>query len=97
MITYKRPTTIGEKPTNFKHVTLSKTEKHTETYTSWLPQKAQLIHGPNSFTNNGKKLTLPLKQNLIYMCKLWYLCGNLCDIPSVVRWPNIKTNFPRNG
>ena len=55
MITYKRPTTIEEKPTNFKHVTLSKTEKHTETYTSWLPQKAQLIHGPNSFTNNGKK------------------------------------------
>jgi len=28
--TYKRPTTIGEKITNYKHLALNKAKKHTE-------------------------------------------------------------------
>ena len=57
---------------------------------------------------NGKQQIHSIKSQLFYkywqkynfpvepkpgMCKLWYLCGDLCDKPSRVYWPNNKQIF----
>jgi len=54
MITYKRPTTIGQKPTNYKQTLC----------TLWLPWKTQQTNGPNFFAHTDKKKTFPLNYNL---------------------------------
>jgi len=48
--------------------------------------------GPNHFTCSGKNKAFALNENLTWY-RLWYLCGDLCDMLSTVCWPKSKQIF----
>jgi len=61
MITCNRPTTIGQKLTNYKHLALITKNANRRFFrtlqalcTLWLPWQIQQVHSPNCFTNPGK-------------------------------------------
>ena len=86
MITYKRPTTIGQKLTNYKDLALNKTRKQTNGGSR--PCEHCALCGcfgknnksmvPNISQLLTKTKTFPLNQNLTYAD--WHLRSDLCDV-----------------
>jgi len=55
-----------------------------------LPWKTQQIHAPNCFIHSRQKIKRFRWIKIWHLQTIWYLCGNVCDMPSTVWWLNRK-------
>jgi len=87
---YKILIIIGQKLTNYKNLALNKTKNKPKVHQG-LASVVHIVVAVENTANPWYQL-IPISRSKTKpdMCKLWYLCGVLCDRQSTVCWPVAK-------